>query len=101
MSSTEILHSYRHLYRNLIRGVNDARRARKVAVNQLRLAYRDPKGVYDKKATNRTIGFLKLAAKENGIEHRILKNLIEVRGRREEAAKDWKQVLNKEQGKRG
>lgn len=101
MSQTEILHSYRHLLRSLIRGVNDARKARHVATKQLRLAYRDPNGVYDAEATKRTVWFLKAAAKQSGIEHKILKNLIEVRRRRDEKRDDWNAVLKKVKGKGG
>lgn len=101
MSQTEILHSYRHILRNLIRGVNDVRKARNVATKQLRLAYRDPDGVYDAEATRRTVWFLKAAAQQNGIEHKILKNLIEVRRRREEKQGDWNAALRKAKAKGG
>lgn len=99
MSQTEILHSYRHLLRNLIRGVNDAKKPRITATQQLRRAFRDPNGVYDPLATKRTVTFLKLAAETNGVEHKILKNLIEVRRRKEEKLGDWKATLRKKEGK--
>lgn len=96
MSQRELIHSYRHILRNLIRGVNYAGKARAVAVKQLRAAYRDPNGVYDAEGVKRTVWFLKAAARNNGIEHKILKNLIEVRRINEEKYSDWRASLRKE-----
>ena len=77
MSSTEILHAYRHLYRELLRAVRYATPARYIARDQIRRAFREP-GEFDKAGVKRTMWFLKAAAKETGIEHKILKNLLRV-----------------------
>ncbi|KAJ4255597.1 hypothetical protein NW762_009594 [Fusarium torreyae] len=77
-SKTQIIHTYRHMYRNLLRAVQHTSPARWVARDQIRAAFREPGAVFDEKATKRTMWFLEAAAKETGMEHRILKNLIKV-----------------------
>uniref|UniRef100_A0A0D2XUQ6 Uncharacterized protein n=1 Tax=Fusarium oxysporum (strain Fo5176) TaxID=660025 RepID=A0A0D2XUQ6_FUSOF len=76
---TEIRHAYRHLYRNLLKAVQYAIPARFVARDQLRRAFREPGATYDGRGIKRTIWFLQAAAKEKGLEHKILKNLLRVR----------------------
>lgn len=99
MSSQEIIHSYRHILRYLLKGVNYATKARVTAVKQLRAAYRDPSSEYDAEGIKRTIWFLKEAAKTNGIEHKILKNLIEVRRTRDQRYASWQTTLRRQNSK--
>ena len=90
MSSREILHAYRHLYRELLRAVRFATPARYTARDQIRKAFRQP-GEFDQAGLKRTIWFLKAAAKETGMEHKILKTLLRVAWHREvEGTKVWK-----------
>lgn len=90
-TSLEIIHAYRRLHRTLLQAVQHARPARFVARDALRSAFRDPKAEFDKEGIKRTVWFLEAATKERGLEHRVLKNLIDVRGRR--TGKAWKEVL--------
>ncbi|TVY29704.1 hypothetical protein LHYA1_G000946 [Lachnellula hyalina] len=77
----ELIHSYRHMYRALLRGVQFSKPARYVARDQLREAYRNGKpGNFDNAKIQRTLEFLDGAAKETGLEHKILKNLLLTRG---------------------
>jgi len=77
----ELIHSYRHMYRALLRGVQFSKPARYVARDQLREAYRNGKPAnFDNAKIQRTLEFLDGAAKETGLEHKILKNLLLTRG---------------------
>jgi hypothetical protein len=78
MASPQIIHAYRHLYRTLLKGVQYSTPARFVARGQLRRAFREPGATYDERGIKRTLWFLEAAAKERGMEHRILKNLLRV-----------------------
>ncbi|KAJ3468652.1 hypothetical protein MRS44_002717 [Fusarium solani] len=73
-----IIHAYRHLYRCLLQAVQYTIPARFVVRDQLRAAFRDPELRYDPNAIKRTIWFLEAAAREKGMEHKILKNLVKV-----------------------
>ncbi|KAF4452472.1 complex 1 protein [Fusarium austroafricanum] len=77
-TTTEITYAYRNLYRNLLKAVQYSVPTRFVARNQLRRAFREPGATYDGKGIKRTIWFLEAAAREKGMEHRILKNLLRV-----------------------
>ena len=76
-SPQEITHAYRHLYRGLLRAVQFSKPARYVARDQLRRAFRtkDPSS-FDQEKIDRTVAFLGFAAKEAGLEHRIVRNLL-------------------------
>jgi len=78
-STTEIIHTYRHLYRALLHAVQFSKPASFVVRDQLRTAFRreDPKTFNQQRISN-TLDFLEGAAREKGLEHRILKNLIHV-----------------------
>ncbi|EKJ76780.1 hypothetical protein NXS19_009786 [Fusarium pseudograminearum] len=77
-STTQISHAYRSLYRNILKAVQYSSPARFVARDQLRRAFREPGATYDERGIKRTNWFLEAAAKEKGMEHRILKNLLRV-----------------------
>ncbi|KAG6002655.1 hypothetical protein E4U21_002915 [Claviceps maximensis] len=129
MTTTDVLHAYRHLYRNLLRAVQYAAPARYIARDQLRRAFRQappavaaassssssssspsfslfpssptavvaaPAPSLNTEGIKRTIWFLEAAAKERGLEHKILKNLLRVQGQRTfEQEVQWKRVLTK------
>ncbi|KAF4989735.1 hypothetical protein FGRMN_8922 [Fusarium graminum] len=78
MAPTEVIHAYRNLYRNLLKAVQYTVPARFVARDQIRRAFREPGATYDGRGIKRTIWFFKAAAKEKGMEHKILKNLVRV-----------------------
>lgn len=78
MSELEVIHAYRHLLRAGLRAVQYAKPARNVIVNQMREAFREPEATYDAEGAKRTRWFLEAAARSRGLEHRILKNLIQV-----------------------
>lgn len=79
MSHEAIVRAYRHLYRHGLRAVQFSKPARYTLRDRLRLAFR--KGERDDFAPTRvenTIEFLKYATRENGLEHKIVKNLLHV-----------------------
>ncbi|EHK15473.1 uncharacterized protein TRIVIDRAFT_196321 [Trichoderma virens Gv29-8] len=82
-SKLDITHAYRHLYRGLLRAVQYSAPARYVVRDQLRAAFRERDAALDREGVKRTVWFLEAAAKERGLEHKILKNLIRVRYRPE------------------
>jgi len=76
-TSWSVLHAYRHLYRGLLRAVQFSAPNRYTARDQLRDAFRkgDPE-TFDPAKITRTLEFLQGAAREKGLEHRILKSLL-------------------------
>lgn len=73
----DVIHSYRALYRGLLRAVQYSKPARYTARDQLRDAFRkEHPSTYNQAKINKTIEFLALATQYSGLEHRILKNLI-------------------------
>ncbi|OAA46369.1 hypothetical protein NOR_03122 [Metarhizium rileyi] len=92
---TEMIHAYRHLYRCLLQAVQYSAPARYIARDQLRCAFRDKAGrELDAEGVRRTMWFLEAAARERGLEHTILKNLLRVRGERVRNARSWRRNLN-------
>jgi hypothetical protein len=76
MATTEVIHAYRNLYRGLLHAVQFSTPARYVARDQLRVAFREEGARLDERGIKRTLWFLDAAAKETGLEHKILKNLL-------------------------
>ncbi|KAH7407565.1 hypothetical protein BKA64DRAFT_423500 [Cadophora sp. MPI-SDFR-AT-0126] len=76
-ASAELIHAYRQLYRGLLHAVQFSKPSRYLARDQLRNAFRngDPAS-FDHQKVTRTVEFLKYAAQERGLEHRIVKNLL-------------------------
>ena len=73
----ELVLAYRHLYRGVLHAVQYAKPQRYVARDQLRKAFRkESPSNFDQKKIDRTIEFFRVAAKETGLEHKILKNLL-------------------------
>ena len=79
MSTQEVILAYRQLYRQSLRAVQFAKPARYTLRDRLRLAFRkgDPTQFSSHKIAN-TLAFLAFAQRENGMEHKILKNLLHV-----------------------
>ncbi|KYK55269.1 hypothetical protein DCS_07232 [Drechmeria coniospora] len=75
----EIVHAYRHLYRGLLHAVQFSSPVRYVARDQLRSAFRERGASWNPEGAKRTLWFLHAAARETGLEHKILKNLLRVR----------------------
>ncbi|KAN0112974.1 DUF1763 domain containing protein [Hyaloscypha variabilis] len=76
-SPQEVTHAYRHLYRGLLRAVQFSKPARYVARDQLRRAFRtEHPSSFNQEKIDRTVEFLGFAAKEAGLEHRIVRNLL-------------------------
>ena len=86
MSQTEVIHAYRHLYRRLLHAVQYAVPERYVARDQLRKAFRERGASWDAEGIKRTIWFLDAAARETGLEHKILRNLIKTQALRSRPA---------------
>ncbi|CAI6332569.1 unnamed protein product [Periconia digitata] len=80
MSSQDIVHGYRHLYRHGLRAVQFSKPARYVLRDRLRLAFRKPtqKNEYNPQRIQNTIEFLQYATTHSGLEHKVLKNLLQV-----------------------
>ena len=104
MSNTAIIHAYRHLYRGLLQAVQYSVPARFIGRDQLRSAFRQRGGTFDEEGVKRTIWFLKAAAKETGLEHKIVKNLLRVAYARTRKSRPlWKPIvrgLNNQDGAR-
>lgn len=76
-SPQEIIHAYRHLYRGLLHAVQFSKPARYTARDQLRKAFRtEHPSSFNQEKIDRTVEFLGFAAKEAGLEHKIVKNLL-------------------------
>ena len=85
---TEIIRAYRRLYREGLHAIQYASPARHILKLQLNQAFRESAAEdFDTKKIENTILFLNCAAKEKGIEHRVLKTLIQVRWHGLELAK--------------
>ena len=79
-SRIEIIQAYRRLYREGLHAVQYASPARHILRCQLDQAFRESGAEdFDAQKIENTLLFLKYAAKEKGIEHRILKTLLHVR----------------------
>jgi hypothetical protein len=75
-SSYEIVHAYRQLYRHTLKAVQYAKPARFTCIDRLRYAFRTSSAAdFDQVKIDRTLEFLSGAAREKGLEHKLLKNL--------------------------
>jgi hypothetical protein len=75
--SSDIIHAYRHLLRHSLRAIQFSKPARFTLRDRLRLAFR--KGfatAFEPSRIENTLEFLRYATRENGLEHKILKNLL-------------------------
>lgn len=106
MANTEVIHAYRHLYRAMLRAVMYTGPGRFIMRDNLRAGFRGTAGsssnsntlgttgsasssagtrpspsgpaTFDAEAVKRTTWFFEAAAKETGLEHRIVKNLVKM-----------------------
>ncbi|OAL54328.1 DUF1763-domain-containing protein [Pyrenochaeta sp. DS3sAY3a] len=79
MSNEAVVHAYRHLYRQGLRAVQFSKPARFTLRDRLRLAFRRGHVKdFDPRKIKTTLEFLEYATKENGLEHKIVKNLLHV-----------------------
>ncbi len=76
MADLEVIHAYRHLYRGLLHAVQFSKPARFVARDKLRTAFREKGSKLDSRGAARTLRFLEAAARERGLEHSVLKNIL-------------------------
>ncbi|KAH8728830.1 hypothetical protein GQ44DRAFT_737521 [Phaeosphaeriaceae sp. PMI808] len=77
MSSKTIIHAYRHLYRQSLRAVQFSKPARYTLRHRLRLAFRKGSASdFEPQKVENTLEFLQYATRENGLEHKIVKNLL-------------------------
>ncbi|KAI8942596.1 hypothetical protein NX059_000653 [Plenodomus lindquistii] len=77
MSNTVVIHAYRHLYRHSLRAIQFSKPARYTLRDRIRLAFRKGSAAdLEPQKIQNTIEFLQYATKENGLEHKILKNLL-------------------------
>jgi hypothetical protein len=75
----EIILAYRHLYKHGLRAVQYSQPARWTLRNRLREKFRTgTNSEFNQKKIDNTIEFLKGAARERGLEHRIVKRLLHV-----------------------
>ncbi|KAI9842850.1 MAG: hypothetical protein M1837_006871 [Sclerophora amabilis] len=74
-SRIQIIHAYRHLYREALHAVQYASPARFTLRDRLRRGFRQSNDFNQQRIDN-TLEFLRGATRENGIEHRILKNIL-------------------------
>ncbi|KAH6891232.1 hypothetical protein B0T10DRAFT_560485 [Thelonectria olida] len=92
-ATQEVVHAYRHLYRSLLKAVQYTNPARQIGLAQLRSGFREQGAVFDREGIKRTIWFFECAARERGIEHKILKNLLKVQQKRM-TKNSWNLVLH-------
>jgi hypothetical protein len=79
MGQKTILHAYRHLLRQSLRAVQFSKPARYVIRDRLRSNFRRGDATdFNAKKVENTLEFLKYATLQNGMEHKILKNLVQV-----------------------
>ena len=76
MADPRVIHTYRHLYRACLHAVQFSKPARFVARDKLRTAFREKDAELDERGSIRTLRFLEAAARERGLEHNVLKNLL-------------------------
>lgn len=78
-TAKEIVQSYRRLYRHGLQAVQYSSPARYTLKERLQRAYRNGDAEdFDAEKIEKTIEFLSDAAKETGLAHRIVKNLMYV-----------------------
>jgi hypothetical protein len=77
MANIAIVHAYRHLFRHSLRAVQFSKPARYTLRDRLRLAFRRGSAAdFEPKKVENTLEFLQYATRENGLEHKIVKNLL-------------------------
>ena len=79
-ASTEaVVHAYRNLYRHGLRAVQYTVPQRYTIRDRLRRAFREsPRSDFEQPRIDNTIELFKAAARDTGVEHRLIKNLCRV-----------------------
>ncbi|KAG9235464.1 hypothetical protein BJ875DRAFT_421959 [Amylocarpus encephaloides] len=79
-TNRQITTAYRHLYRASLQAIKYSKPARFAVRDQLRSSFRmeDIKS-FDQQKIDNTVEFLGYAARESGIEHKILRNMLMVK----------------------
>ena len=90
MSSTEVAHAYRNLYRAALQATHYAIPARYIIKGIMRRSFRTPSETLDQERVTNTVNFLERARLDNGIENKIIKNLCHVRYWQHHARSDSK-----------
>lgn len=107
----DIIHAYRRVLRSAYKAVQYSSPARYVVRDQVRAAFREtPRSTsssststststsnapaFDPQVAKRTAWFLEAAARDRGVEHRVVKNLVKVRLARSKGSLKWKGVLS-------
>ena len=79
MTSREVITAYRHLYQHGLRAVQYAKPQRYTLRDRLRRAFRTAnRGDFDQNRVDKTLEFLDGAARERGLEHKLVKNLLHI-----------------------
>lgn len=93
MSTEELIHAYRKLFRAGLRAVKFSKPARFVVRDQLRAAFREGNAKdFDPDRVKRTVWFLTLAGEGSRLEHKIVQNLVRTQYTRQTMAtsKPWR-----------
>lgn len=76
-TSAELRLAYRHILTHAYRAVKFSKPARYILLHRIRHSFRTrPSTAYDPRKVARTVEFLRGAALSNGVEHRLLRNLV-------------------------
>lgn len=77
MPNEAIVHAYRHVLRHSLRAIQFSKPARYTLRDRLRAAFRmGTASDFDQQKITNTLELLRYAARENGLEHKIVKNLL-------------------------
>lgn len=80
LAPQQVIHAYRHLYRQGLKAVNYSTPARLVLLRNLRQSFRTSyRQDFDPQKIENTVRFLQRASDVAGMEHKIVKNLMLVR----------------------
>lgn len=72
-----VVHAYRNLYRQGLKAIRYSTPARHVLRSTLRRSFRSsPRDEFDQSRIDNTLAFMQRAAEFNGLEHKILRNIL-------------------------
>lgn len=75
MTTPQVIHAYRHIYRQALKAIRYSTPARHVLRSTMRSAFRSTHDLDPQKIAN-TLRFLERATEVRGLEHKIVKNLL-------------------------
>lgn len=77
MPNKAIVHAYRHVLRHGLRAIQFSKPARFTLRDRLRAAFRKGSASdFDQQRIANTLEFLQYAERQNGLEHKVVKNLL-------------------------